>query len=408
MILVAAYIIEHHLFEEPQAINIVGNYFYDFKLEYKKISISRVKNDKYLKNLHLNNISELSAIVGANGSGKTTLFSVINKEYDTTRAIFVYEDLDHNIKVVNRTGQVNKDGNFTERNQISVYFEDTKIYPIVNVDIPILYYSPIPDQDLSNFSSSISKTSHFKSTLAEYHLDNIERSIMLMTDDVAEQIRKVYPKLPLFNHLSLSAKLLYKRDLRNIYGGFKVTGDIEKVQKEALEKLWESYPINNENKEHLTHDNSDFFKNIEVNILSYLLVDGTAMETGFNGVYGISYFKIIEEKFFETKLKHLFFHKIAHIDKYIFLSLKDIMIAYDYHMLLSHFENSNFDELLKEKQSRTISTIKNLKKSVISKSKDEIHDHLKDAFETLSSNELQDKEFEYVRNNLTNSSFAPK
>jgi len=88
MRLAAVFIIDHYLFEDTQIVNIVENYFYDFEIGNGKIIISREKNVNYVNNLHSNNITELSAIVGANGSGKTTLFSIINMDYDTTEACY--------------------------------------------------------------------------------------------------------------------------------------------------------------------------------------------------------------------------------------------------------------------------------------------------------------------------------
>jgi len=400
MRLAAVFIIEHYLFDEPQCLNIIGNYFYSFKIEYKKIIINRVINSQYVDNLHSNNITELSAIVGANGSGKTTLLSIINKEHDSTRTIFIYEDENHDIKVVNRTGMLDENGYFTERSQIPTYFNDTIVYSVPNIDIPTLYYSPIPDEDLSDVSSSVSKTTHFKSTLIEYHLDNIERSIMLMTDDVVDEIKKAYPELPLYNYLSLSAKPLYKRDLRNIYAGFKVEGDIEKSQKISLDNLWKTYPNTNEKKEHLTHESSDFYKNIEINLLSYILIDGTSMETAFNGKYEISFNDIIKEKNINKKLKHLFFHKIAYIDKYFYYSFKELLTGYDYSVLLSHLGRTNFDEELKEKQSRVISTILNLKNSVNNIPIEELRYYFEKKIELLINDELRGAEFESFRENL--------
>ncbi|PKV51892.1 hypothetical protein ATE84_3992 [Aquimarina sp. MAR_2010_214] len=400
MRLVAVYILEHYLFEEPQVINIVGRYLYDITLEYKKIIINRIKNTEYVDNLHSNSITELSAIVGANGSGKTTIFSIINKDHDTTRAIFLYEDFNHEIKIVNRTGMLDENGNFTKRSQVPVYFNESKVHSVPNIDIQTLYYSPIPDEDLSNFGSSISKTYHFKSTLIDYHLDNIERSIMLMTDDVVDEIKRVYPELPLYNHISLSAKPLYKRDLRNTYGGFKIEGDIEKSQKEALEKLWESYPTNNEDKKHLTHDGLSFYRNIEINILSYLLIDSTSMETAFNGKYNISYYDIIKEEDFYEKLKHLFLHKIAYIDKYIYYYLKDLLTDYDYQSLLFHFESTNFDEKLKEKQSNLISLIRSYKLSARRLEKNEWNESFSESLDLLLNSEFEGEEFKNIRENL--------
>ena len=252
MRLAAIYLIEHYLFNAPQTISLINNYFYNIKTLGNEVFIERKKNDSYIKDFHSNNISELSAIVGSNGSGKTTILSIINKRNDNTKAVFIYEDTNDEIVIENRTGKIDNNGNFTEKYKFEIFYDGKKIESKINIDVPVLYYSPIADQDLSDFGSSISKTTHFKSTLSEYHIDNIERSIMLMTDELIDTLKSVYPEVPSFNSLSISAKPLYKRALRNIYGGFKEEGDIESAQKRTLEILWDEY--SNLEKEQLTHN----------------------------------------------------------------------------------------------------------------------------------------------------------
>lgn len=355
MRLVAIYILEHYLFEGPQTINLIGKYFYSFEKSQKKIVITRTKNQDYIEGLHQGGLSEISAIVGANGSGKTTLFSIINKYNDDTKSVFVYENSADEIIIENRTGRTNEYGNITEVDSLDVFHDDIELQTTVNIDIPILYYSPLADEDLTRFASPISKTSHFKSTLIEYHLDNVERSLMLMTDEVANEIREIYSELPLYNFLDIRAKPLYKRDLRNLYSGFKEEGDIERAQKVSLDKLWDSYENKADDKEHLLHESRHFFRDLEVNIFSYLIIDGTSMQTAFNGKYNIPFEDIIKEKEFYKKLDHFFFHKLAYIDKYIYRKLRESYNDNDYHTLLFVFETTNFDEELAKKKESLVS-----------------------------------------------------
>ncbi|WP_298898208.1 hypothetical protein [uncultured Psychroserpens sp.] len=399
MRLVAIYILEHYLFDEPQTINLVGKYFYSFEKDEKGIVINRVKNENYVEGLHSTSITELSAIVGANGSGKTTLFSIINRFNDDTKAVFVYENESDELSIVNRTGKRNEHGNISEVDSCEVYFQDSKLVTKVDIDIPILYYSPIADEDLSRFSSLISKTSHFKSTLIEYHLDNVERSLMLMTDEIVDEIKKVYPQLPLYDYLSVQAKPLHKRDLRNTYGGFKEEGDIERIQKISLDKLWEQYP--NKDKEHLLHENKDFFKDLEVNILSYLIIDGTSMQTAFNGSYDVSFEDIIKEEDFYKKLDHFFFHKLVYIDKYIYEELRKRYNESDYHTLLFVFEETNFDQKLKEKKEKILSLISDLKNKSTGLLSQELIDYISNSLDLFIVEELEGEEFKNISDNLS-------
>lgn len=399
MRLVALYILEHYLFEKPQTINLVGKYFYSFKKTKKQIVINRDRNEEYVAELHSESITELSAIVGANGSGKTTLFSIINKFNNDTKAVFVYENEADELTIENRTGKTNEHGNITEVDSCEIFFNDSKLETKVNIDIPILYYSPIADEDLSRFGSPISKTSHFRSTLAEYHLDNVERSLMLMTDEIVDEIKKVYPQLPLYDYLNVQAKPLYKRDLRNTYGGFKEEGDVERIQKLSLDKLWNQYK--NKDKEHLIHENKDFFKDLEVNIFSYLIIDGTSMQTAFNGSYEISFEDIIKLEDFYKKLDHFFFHKLAYIDKYIYNELRKRYNDNDYHSLLFVFEETNFDEELKDKKETLISKINELKDNSKRLFPKELSDLVSTELDSLIVDELQGEEFNGIRNNLS-------
>ncbi|HBO29365.1 MAG TPA: hypothetical protein DD462_06190 [Leeuwenhoekiella sp.] len=401
MRLVAIYILEHYLYDGPQTINLIGKYFYAFEKSKKKLVITRTKNKDYIAGLHQDGISEISAIVGANGSGKTTLFSIINKNNDDTRAILIYENSVDEIVIENRTGRIDEYGNISDKNSLDVFFNDIKIQNTVNIDIPVLYYSPLADEDLTRFDSPISKTSHFKSTLLEYHLDNVERSLMLMTDEIADEIKQIYPELPLYDFLEIRSKPLYKRDLRNVYGGFKTEGDLEKAQKVSLDKLWDTYENKAEDKEHLVHENQHFFKDVEVNILSYLIIDGTSMQTAFNGTYEISFEDIIQVKDFYKKLDHFFFHKLAYIDKYIYRKLWESYNGNDYHTLLFVFETTNFDEELIEQKESLLARISEIKSKTKSLSSNELGDYVSNNLDSIIVDEIRGEEFEQIRENLS-------
>ena len=349
MRLAALIILDHFLIETPSILNFGGPFTYQFELKKSKIELSRLEQIQYIPNFFGERISNLSAIVGANGAGKTSLMRILNKRNDDTKAIFIYEDKEAEIKIVNRTGSINEHGYFTEKSQFKIFFDKKELKGTIDIDIPSLYYSPIIDFDIVNVESPISQTKHFKLGLEDFHLDSVERNVLFMSDKTIEDLKTIYPYSPSYDKLNIRPKSLYKRDLRKLYGGFKEKGDVESAQEKFLDELWETYDISTKDKEQYIHDSKDFFRDLEINIFSYLIIDGTAMETAFNGGYELSLREIHSHPTFELKLMHTFFRKISHIDKYISQELK-AAFRDDYHMLLFAFEDSNFDQEIKRKE----------------------------------------------------------
>lgn len=401
MRLAALYILDHYLFNEPQTVNLTGKYTYTFSRKDKIINIKRKKNENYIDNLFPKGISDVSAIVGANGSGKTTIFSIINQENDLTKSIFIYEDGNDDLIVENRTGLLNEYGQVQEIGDLKIYFNKVELTPVKNLDLPVLYYSSIPDYDLEKFNSPISKTSHFKSTLYEYHLDNIERTLLLMSDPLAEKIKEVYPEVPVFTNLDIAPKPLYKRTLRNAFGGFKEEGEIEKIQKKSLDLLWDRYE--NTEKENLTHNSQNFFLDIEVNIFSYLVIDGTSILTPFNGEYELPFEDIInEEKGFHSKLRHLFFHKLAFVDRYIYLEVRESLKKNeDYLSLLEIFKSNNFDQEIKNVRKLLLDLIQVVMENESILSVEDIKVFLSEGLYPIIYGNLRTKEYKSLFTNLS-------
>lgn len=346
MRLTALIILDHFLIETPSILNFGGPFTYEFELNKSKIELLRFEQTHYIPDFFGERIASLSAIVGANGAGKTSIMRVLNKWNDDTKAIFIYEDEGAEIKILNRTGVINEHGNFTQKSQFKVLFDGKELDGNVSIDIPSLYYSPIADFDLVNVQSPISQTKHFKLGLEDFHLDSVERNVLFMSDNIIEDLKTVYSDLPSYDKLNIRPKPHYKRDLRKLYGGFKVKGDVESAQEKLLDELWEAYDISTKDKEQYIHDSTDFFRDLEINIFSHLIVDGTAMVTDFNGEFEMSIKEIHSKPTFEQKLMHTFFRKVSHIDKYIGQELKAAFKG-DYHMLLFEFEESNFDQEIK-------------------------------------------------------------
>ncbi len=143
------------------------------------------------------------------------------------------------------------------------------------------------------------------------------------------------------------AKPLRKRDLRNVYGGFRTEGEIEKTQKEKLDELWDCYTFKDETKSHLTNDGNDFFKDVEVNILSYLLIDGTSIKTVFNGVYDMSIKDMLSVNSIEEKLSQFLSRKIAFIDKYLFYRVKKDINNLDFGSIVKKIDKYYFKKAIK-------------------------------------------------------------
>lgn len=405
MRLASLIILDHFLIETPSILNFGGPFRYEFELKKSKIELFRFEQTHDIPNFFGERITNLSAIVGANGTGKTSIMRVLNIRNDDTKAIFIYEDEGAEIKIVNRTGSVNEHGNFTEKSQLKVLLDKKELSGTIHIDIPSLYYSPIVDFDLVNVESPISQTKHFNHGLEDFHLDSVERNVLFMSDKIIEDLKTVYPDLPSYDKLNIRPKPHYKRDLRKRYGGFKEKGDVESAQEKLLDELWETYEISTKDKEQYIHDSTVFFRDLEINIFSYLIIDGTAMETAFNGGFEMSVKDIHSEPTFELKLMHTFFRKISHIDKYISQELKAAFKG-DYHMLLFAFEESNFDHEIKRKEEAVINIIEtaapafqssNLKKAI-------------ERFQKLIGDigrELIGTEFQGIHNNLNKFSENP-
>jgi len=165
--------------------------------------------------------------------------------------------------------------------------------------------------------------------------------------------------------------------------------------------LWDTYENKAEDKEHLVHENQHFFKDVEVNILSYLIIDGTSMQTAFNGTYEISFEDIIQVKDFYKKLDHFFFHKLAYIDKYIYRKLWESYNGNDYHTLLFVFETTNFDEELIEQKESLLARISEIKSKTKSLSSNELGDYVSNNLDSIIVDEIRGEEFEQIRENLS-------
>lgn len=323
--------------------------------------------------------------------------SIINKYKDVTRAIFIYNNDGKEPIVDNRTGLRDENGNPTSKRRIKIHYNSEELHSIATDDIPKLYYTSIPDIELENFSSALNVNPQRNQTLDDYHFEKIEKNVMFLSSDLSVTLKKKNSEIPIYDKLFISAKPLSKRDLRNTYGGFATEGEIETIQKQNLEDLWNEYKVKDDSKNHLTNDSLDFFKNIEVNILSYIIIDATSMKTEYNGKPDVLFEDFLKKNDFEEKLMGFLSHKIAFIDKYLYLRIKNDIKVLNFKTALDLLDNLDFNKELDEKEKRVLDRLKHIRLKVSSSGNVSI---LFNSLENLIKEELFEKDFERFRDGV--------
>lgn len=412
MRLAALYIKQHkYLFNtQPQVLNLGGKYFYDFEfITDNEITIYRKKNDKYVDNFYSDEIISISGIVGANGTGKTSLLKIIHKSYqEDTPVIFIYENLleneieyyiDNRIGIRNENGGINEDSkpivNFFEKNIVYNKFDGSSYTE--------LYYSPIYDKNISDFHSILNvESKHSEKTLEEIYNDSILKEVIFLESDVSDKIKNIYPDFPNYGNIIIKPKKLHKRDFTKVYidsnlgnpnKGETLMHTIERDLRleylpsteallktylsilksgnitDVLKEIWNlpQYKNNDEQNSHLIHNSTDFTKNIEVAILSYLLLNDTFAITELSGTF--DYNKILNAKNFEETLNYLLAKYIIQTDKGFYNKPEEIDIN-DYDKLIQKchtlynrftFLSGQDTKIIKEKITNDINGFKSLK-----------------------------------------------
>lgn len=369
MKLVAVYIKKHKFLfnNEAQVLNFGGNYFYDFRYANDtEIIIERKRNPAYIDNFYSKKILSISAIVGANGTGKTSLLKIIHKSYqEDTPAIFLYEDLEQdNLKyhIDNRIGIRDKAGHLIEKSKPKVNFSENIEYS--NFDPTTyteLYYSPVYDKNISDFHSILNiETKHSDKTLEEIYNDSILKEVIFLNNEVSEKIKIIYPDFPDYGNIIIKPKRLYNSDFIKIYiesnlgnpnkgetlkHAIKWDLGLEEVPPtktllkryleiltagnitDTLKEVWNLPKYKNEdvNKSHLIHDSNDFLTNIEIALLSYLVLNIPHSITDFSGSFDFN--KILNSKSFDEALDLFLAMFIIQIDKSFYSDPQEIKIS---------------------------------------------------------------------------------
>jgi ABC-type Mn2+/Zn2+ transport system ATPase subunit len=148
MRLVAIYIPSEtlpHIFGENhngQTINLGGKYIYTFEENANgDVYIQdKMKNEKFIANFWLNNITLVSAIVGENGTGKTTILNLLREPYSYCK--YIYEDLNSDELIITDDAEINEiiyyssffninqsdseNGNFRDLSKYQMMIDDTE------------------------------------------------------------------------------------------------------------------------------------------------------------------------------------------------------------------------------------------------------------------------------------------
>lgn len=355
MRLATVYIHEHFLFDQPQTINLGGAHQFEFNLFRENVlKVSIKENESFVEGFYGEGIFLISALVGANGAGKTNILKVINTGFqENTKAVFIYENADGTFAVDNRTGRGVEDGKDGKGSEFKVEFplgvEYAKFDP---QRVTKLYYSPIFDPVIDTFGTPLRlNSSSPERKVDELFMDNVRKDVVFLHAQVSKTVKEIYPDFPRYDTLYIVPKVLHKRDFRKVYidtnlGNPQKTetltytierdlrvGDYRNPEHllreylniikssnitDALKEVWEmpQYQNNSEQTGHLLHDGKDFLKNIEINIISFLIINDTFPITRFRGYYDFE--KILKSTSFDEILDHFLAKYIVQFDQRFF------------------------------------------------------------------------------------------
>lgn len=329
-----------HLFGDNHneyTLNLGGQNVYQFEENNNEIKLSIISaNNNFIDNFWGSDISLISSIVGKNAVGKSSILRAMNHEIDSGSRKLIYlieTNKPDEFKIINETTYT-----------ISTNFK-AKINEISKNLLQSLFYSPNLDFDLIDTFSPITLINYFDDNLENYFLDSISRNVTFLNDPLIEIIKKVYDDFPSYDLIKVNAKKLRKSKIRIPYlesnfgnphrgdalknelagelmslkdenyrkDGFTKEEMINSYERniqlldsesftEQFNKLWdlEDYKFSDESGYDYIHNSSNFIKNIEINILSYLLLGAVFAKTGLGG--GIDFSEIKNTKSFYERM----------------------------------------------------------------------------------------------------------
>lgn len=360
MRLAALYIHEHFLFEQPQTINFGAKHHYEFNMSKENLlSVSMEANESFIEGFFGNGVTLISALVGANGAGKTNILKIINAGFQQhTKSVFIYENADMSLVVDNRMDEGTNSKKTKKKEVFTLEFPAGIIFKAFDSHHAAkLYYSPVFDQAVEDIGTPLKLNSHdVEKKIGDVFMDNIRKDAIFLHSDVSKTVKDIYPDFPSYDTLYIVPKILHKRDFRKVYIDSNI-GNPQKAETliysierdlrvkrfndaegllneyldilkssnitDALNDVWEmpQYQNKTENREHLLHDSSDFLKNIEINIISFLVINDTFPVTEFRGSYDFE--KILKSTSFYEILDHFLAKYIVQFDRRFFDEYRD-------------------------------------------------------------------------------------
>src|SRR5690606_6197556 len=301
MEILAIYIDNHFLYDNPVWLNFGGSKIFNFSKKKNLLSISKEENNQFIESFFGQGISNISAIVGNNGVGITSLIRILNQE-PKVNCLAIYGDGEK----------------LYIQNTLELHvFPEFEFEEIDSKDCPFpLYYSNLIDYNLQDFNSPISESNLYKNNLSEYYYDTILRQVFLLYNK-GEILSKKFPEVPFYKEVTISINNPTKEQFLD--SEFYRTATIGKSIKEQLNMLWSSYGYESEP---TIHKGEDFLKDFEVFILSLLVSDDTFAQTNSNG-FSIGFQQVLDQDDFRNKLEWFLRKRLDNIDGPLFEGLEE-------------------------------------------------------------------------------------